>query len=97
MMHGDPKYNGHVMCSYSLTEMSDYAMLMGLLPGKGACWNFRELGLPATGRSIKALVEVMKTLNPFWEVRSVSQDPHQHLRHVLRMSGKCVAVELANR
>ena len=48
MMHGDPKYNGHVMCSYSLTEMSDYAMLMGLLPGKGACWNFRELGLPAT-------------------------------------------------
>lgn len=56
MLHGKPKYNGHMLCSFSLSEMSGNAMIMGLLTRKGAYWNFRALGIPATGRNIQQLI-----------------------------------------
>jgi len=74
MMHGKPKYNGHVLCSYSLTDMEGYAMLMGLLTRKGAYWNFRALGLPATGRTIDALIQDPENLICLSEVTSVAPE-----------------------
>eukprot|EP00210_Caulerpa_lentillifera_P006507 g6215.t1 len=54
---GKPKYNGHVLCSFSLSEMKGNAMIMGLISRRGAYWNFRALGMSATGRTIHELVQ----------------------------------------
>jgi len=72
MMHGDPKYKDHVLCQFSLSDMSGYSMLMGLLTRKGAYWNFRALGLPATGRTIQATVDDPENLTCLYEVPSVA-------------------------
>eukprot|EP00210_Caulerpa_lentillifera_P007657 g7308.t1 len=73
MLHGKPKYNGHLLCSFSLSEMQGNAMIMGLLTRRGAYWNFRAMGMSASGRTIRELVEDRRNLE--WLTESPSWDP----------------------
>ena len=48
----------HEVFRFSLTQMTGHAMVMGVLTRKGAAWNFRALGIPASGRTIHELLQV---------------------------------------
>ena len=58
MMHGKPKYKGHIMCQFELNQLVGRAMLMGVMTRKGAYWSFKALGIPATGQTIQDVVQV---------------------------------------
>lgn len=70
LIHGKEKFNNHVLCSFSLSELRGNAMLMGVLTRKGAYWNFRALGMPAMGRTILQLVNFPQNLECLKETES---------------------------
>eukprot|EP00210_Caulerpa_lentillifera_P006508 g6216.t1 len=86
---GNQKYNGHVLCSFSLSEMKGNAMIMGLISRKGAYWNFRALGMPATGHTIQELVQDKANLECL--EMSPSWSPVLRRIHVLVVKGENLA------